>query len=608
MAKSGKPHPAQRAGTGGAPSRAAPQGDARALIRQIDQMAAEGATPEALLRCYEAWLPGANDRLGYMVWFNYGALLQQIGRIEQAVSAYEHATALAPNFAPPIINLGLCEEAMGRPERAVAMWEAGLPHFATSSPELVQLKIAALNHLARVTEDLKDYRAAQRYLGESLGLDPAQPDAIHHWVHLQQRTCQWPVFRPMPGVPESAQLLSTSPFAMLAYSDDPALQLLSAREYLHRKFPAMPAARHRGGSYLKTRQGRLKIGYVSGDFCMHAVGLLMPSVLESHDRTRVELYLYDFSREDGSPLRARLLGCFDHLRSIKRLSDEQAASLIIEDGIDVLIDMHGLSQGARPWIFAQRPAPQQGQYLGFIGSTGMPWLDFVVVDRYVFTEGLAPYFTEQPLFVEGCFLPLTAAEVAVVSRPTRAQCGLPEDGFVLAAFGNSYKITEPMFALWMRVMRSEPHTVLWILDDNPQGTEALRQAAIAAGVAPARLIFQPRVPYGEFCARLRLADLFLDAYPYNCGSTARDIVQAGLPMVTLSGRTMISRMGGSVLTALGLTEGIATSFEQYEQKVLQHIARGTRRGGRASGADTSARSHNWGRGVSFAMEQRWLGV
>jgi len=301
-----------------------------------------------------------------------------------------------------------------------------------------------------------------------------------------------------------------------------------------------------------------------------------------------------------------LLRSFDHLRSIKGVGDEQAAALIAEDGIDVLIDMHGLSQGARPSIFAQRPAPQQGQYLGFMGTTGMPWLDFVVVDRFVFTDELAPYFTEEPIFVEGCFLPLAAADAVALGEPSRAMCGLPEDRFVLAAFGNSYKITERMFALWMRVMCQANHTVLWILDDNPQATASLRQAARAAGVADERLIFQARVPYGEFCARLRLADLFLDAYPYNCGSTARDIAQAGLPMVSLAGRTMVSRMGGSVLTSLGVSEGIATSFESYERKVFEAISRGPRPDRRPTETVRAALTRNWGRAVSRAIEGRWL--
>lgn len=575
------------------------------FVRLIDQLTKDGASHEVLFARYETWLAHASDEHRFLVWYNYGSLLQLVGRTEQAVVAYQRSLEIAPHFAPPIVNWGLCEELKGNREKAIALWRSGLPHFPTNHPELLQLKVAALNHLARVSEDLKDYEASRAYLKESLELDPKQPDAIHHWVHLQQLTCQWPVLKPIAGISEGRQLLCTSPFAMLAFTDEPALQLLCAREYFHRKLKEVPSVKHRGGSFLRNGQGRLKIGYVSGDFCTHAVGLLMPSVLESHDRERVELYLYDFSPEDGTALRARILTAFDQLRSIKGLNDDQAASLIAEDGIDVLIDMHGLSQGARPAIFAQRPAPQQGQYLGFIGTTGMPWLDFVVVDRYVFTEELSHYFTEKPLYVDGCFLPLTPSDVPERSF-TRADCGLPEDKFVLAAFGNSYKITEPMFALWLKMMRQAEHTVLWILNDNRVACASLKDAAVKAGVHPDRLIFQTRMPYSEFSSRLKMADLFLDAYPYNCGSTARDVVQAGLPMVTLSGRTLVSRMGGSVLTAVGATDGIATSFSEYEAKVLAAIANGIRKDREPAQSVKLALARDWGRGVSRAIEARWL--
>ena len=587
----------------------------QAFSRYIDELTSKGHARDVLFALYASWLSKSEDEQRFLVWYNYGALLQLEGRIDDAVNAYKRSLALAPHFPPPVVNWGLCEELKGNRERAIEIWREGLPHFPTHHPELLQLKVAALNHLARVTEEFKDYAASGEYLRQSLALDPNQADAIHHWVHLQQLTCQWPVFKPVAGISEATQLLFTSPFAMLAFSDEPALQLLSAREYVHRKFGMSQQTKHQGGSFLRHGRGKLRIGYVSGDLCTHAVGLLMPSVLESHDRERVELYAYDFSPEDGTVLRSRLLSSFDHLRSLKGASDEQAAAQIVDDGIDVLIDMHGLSQGARPGIFALRPAPRQGQFLGFIGTTGMPWLDFVVVDRYVFTPALKRYFTEEPVYVDGCFLPLTPSEVAPKSF-SRADCGLPEHAFVLAAFGNSYKVTEQMFTLWMQIMTKAPNSVLWILKDNDVACDQLRAAAQRAGVESQRLHFQSRMPYGEFSARLRVADLFLDAYPYNCGSTARDVIQAGLPMVSLSGRTLVSRMGGSVLRSLGEEEMIATSFADYEHKVLALIEAAKHSAGplqreqeRERLLERRARrifSVDWGRGVSRAIESRFL--
>jgi len=543
----------------------------QSFVAYIDEMTKRGESTEAILALYRRWLANPPDAQSFLVWYNYGALLQLTGRLDDAIAAYKASLTIAPNFPPPVINWGLCEELKGNVAGAIDLWRENLPHIPDHPPELASLKVTALNHLARASEDLKRYEDSGRYLLQTLQIDPKQPDAIHHWVHLQQLTCHWPIIKPVAGINASQQLLSTSPFAMLALSDEPAQQLLCAREYVHRKFGMKEGQLHRGGSALRTGKGRLRLGYVSGDLCTHAVGLLLPSVLESHDRERVELFAYDYSPEDGTSHRQRLLRAFDHLRSIKGLGDTEAAQLIAHDEIDVLIDLHGLSQGARPGIYAQRPAPKQGHYLGFIGSTGMPWMDFVVVDRYVFPKALESFFPETPLFVDGCFLPLAPADIKPRSFG-REDCGLPEDRVVLAAFGNVYKITQATFELWLSILKQAPQTVLWILNDNPVATEHLQHAARQAGVLPDRLIFAGRVPYGEFSARLSNADVFLDAYPYNCGSTARDVIHADLPMVTLSGRTMVSRMGGSVLTAIGATDGIATTPAAYVSKVLERVA------------------------------------
>jgi hypothetical protein len=242
--------------------------------------------------------------------------------------------------------------------------------------------------------------------------------------------------------------------------------------------------------------------------------------------------------------------------------------MILADEIDILIDLHGLSSGARPGIFALHPAPKQGTYLGFMGPTGMPWCDFVIADRLALPDELSAYFTEKPLHIKGSYLPMVSyADNA--PELTRAQVGLPENAFVMAAFGNTYKITPEMFSSWIRLLKRIPDALLWLVDDNEVSTQNLKAYAEANGIAPDRLIFSPRTVHLEFFARLKLADVYLDTYPYNCGSTSNDVIHAGVPLVTMYGKTLVSRMGLSLMTALGTASHATRTHAEYEDKVVE---------------------------------------
>jgi predicted O-linked N-acetylglucosamine transferase (SPINDLY family) len=432
----------------------------------------------------------------------------------------------------------------------------------------------ALNHIGRVQEELKQYDLAEQALEQSLALDPKQTPALQHWIHIRQKSCAWPVYKSLPNITQNAMLMATSPLAMLALTDDPVQQLLTAFAFVERTYSFKEEFLSKGRVY---NHAKLRIGFVSGDLCVHAVGLLLADLIEGIDRSKHEVVAYDFSPEDGTAHRARLKNAFDHVRSIHTLTDRQVAEQVLEDEIDVLIDLHGLSSGARPGIFASHPAPRQGTYLGFIGTTGMPWFDFVIADRYALPPELATYFTEKPLYVEGSFIPLTRDETPV-REASRAEFDLSEEAFVMAAFGNVYKITPEMFATWMELLKEISSAVLWIVDDNPTTTANLKAHAVAANADLKRIQFTPRATHIEYKAKLRLADVFLDTFPYNCGSTTNDVVQAGVPIVTMSGRTLVSRMGGSILQATGKSADlIANSHGDYIAKIktLSEVAKST---------------------------------
>jgi predicted O-linked N-acetylglucosamine transferase (SPINDLY family) len=533
------------------------------LMQQSDALKAGGHTSEAM-SLYKIWIACTQSPTRFVALFNWGVMLSEAGDMDGAEMAYRQCVALNPSLLQAKINLGLTLERKKNFDEALQQWGdvAHMPPGPASTD--VDLKTMALNHIGRLQESRHVYDQAEQALQQSLALKPDQPDAIQHWVHLRQKQCKWPVCVPLPGIRVNDMLAATSPLAMLSLHDDPALQWMASRAFVDRKFKLQE---ERLAPAQRIPHTRIRIGYLSGDLCTHAVGLLMADLIEAHDKTKFEIFAFDFSPEDGTAYRARLKAAFDHVIDVRNLDDRRAALTIRQLEIDVLIDLHGLSSGSRPGIMALHPAHVQGTYLGFIGTTAMPWIDFVVTDPFALPEALTPYFTEEPLYIEGSFIPL---HTPVMSEPkvSRTEVGLPEDAVVLASFNNIYKYNAELFAAWMRILKRCDKAVLWLLDDNPWATEQLQQRAVEQGVSLDRLVLAKRCTHQEYRERLRLADLYLDTYPYNAGSTARDVLDARLPMVTLSGKTFISRMAGSMLHAAGVGELVTHSHADYEDTVV----------------------------------------
>jgi predicted O-linked N-acetylglucosamine transferase (SPINDLY family) len=534
------------------------------LMQSVDVLQSQFRLDEASL-LYEQWLAVSKDPMRYVAFYNYAALLQGLGRMDHAEKAYLQSIQENPSFGNAYINLGLMYEKLGLQDKALAKWNAFAGQRFIVSALDNEMLCSVLNHIGRVQENKKAYDLAEKALRESLEIQPEQPGVVQHWVHIRQKACIWPVYQPLPGLDMAKLIRYTSPLGMLAMTEDPAMQLLTSQNFVHRMygqaFKAVQAKK-------RMAHGRKKVGLVSADFREHAVGFLLPSFIQGADRARYELYAYDYTKEESTLLRQKFKQSFDHFIDISTLSDEEAAQRMANDGIDILIDLHGLSAGARPGIFARRPAPKQGTYLGFIGPTGMPWYDFVIADRDVLPPELAIYFTEKPLYLDGSFIPLDRQQLPVPVTD-RSSIGLPEDSFLMAAFGNVYKITPEIFLVWMNLLKRIDNAYLCLIDDNVTTVRNLKLAVARADVDPARVIFLPRTDHPTFCSRLRLFDVFLDTYPYNCGSTTSDVVNAGVPLVTRYGRTMVSRMGLSILREIGEVENAVSTFEDYERKVVE---------------------------------------
>lgn len=541
------------------------------LIGEVEGLLKNGQRAQAIC-CYRHWLANTESLDKYVAWFNLGVLLAEQRDVASAQEAYRSSLALRGDFIQARINLGLLLERQKDYNAALEQWGWVLAsEFLVESVSHEHL-VVTLNHMGRVLELSKQFEKAEQALMKSLRIKPKQPDAIQHVIFLRAKQCKWPIYQDIPEMTLNEQLAYTSPLAMLALNDDPALQWLASQNLVKRKYAFALKQAPMGGPY---RHEKVRVGYVSGDLCAHAVGLLLPDVIEAHDRQNFEVYAFDYSPEDGSSVRQRLLQAFDHVVHLHSLADQDAAQVIANLEIDVLIDMHGLSAGARPGLFALRPAPLQGTYLGFMGSTAMPWIDFVVTDRYVWRDVLKPFYSEKPLFVEGGFLPLSRVNPTAELGVSRASEGLPEKAVVLVNFNNVYKINADQFGAWMHVLLRVDEAVLWLLDDNTSATRQLKSEARRHGVSETRLIFAPRTGFDVYRARLKLADLYLDTHPYNAGSTARDVLECELPMVTLSGQTTVSRMASSLLVQVGLKDLVTTSLAGY-QKQAERLAKSKR--------------------------------
>lgn len=533
------------------------------LLEQSAAYELAGKAPLGIV-LYQTWLKRNSSPLAHVAQFNLGAMLSNANDLVAAEEAYRQAIALAPGFSHPRLNLGLLFERKGEVDRAIAEWKWVADNFSIAAADSRSMVVLALNHLGRVWENKKQYGDALAALTRSLSIEPNQPDALHHWVYLREKQCAWPVYLEVPGVSRELMEKSTSALAMLNLSDDPAAQLAAAQRFVDKKVksnvPKLAAPEGYG-------HNKIRIGYLSSDFCLHPVSMLTVELLELQNREHFEVYGYCWSPEDGSGMRQRMIAAMDHFHRINTLSDEAAARLIREHEIDILIDLQGQTSGARANLLAYRPAPVQITYLGLPATTGLPSIDYVIADRFLIPEESAVFYSEKPLYMPDVYQVSDRQRVASAA-PTRAECGLPAEGFVFCSFNNNFKFTPAVFDVWMRILQRVPGSVLWLLADNVWAQENLRREALVRGVDPLRLIFAGRVSPENYLARYRVADLFLDSFPFNAGTTANDALWMALPILTYSGRSFASRMAGALLTAAGMPELIMSNLADYEEKAV----------------------------------------
>jgi protein O-GlcNAc transferase len=501
-------------------------------------------------------------------WQGRGDVFAALGRHDDAITAFVKAASLKPDYAEAYCNAGRSMAQTGRHAEALAAFDAALK----INPDLAEAWQGRGNVL------LAQWRHGEAVLAfeAALKIDPRLDYLPGNLLHAKANICDWDGLsagwsRAISGLPDGARV--TSPFALLASAASAADHLTCSRIYAADRFLPTRTPRWCGE---RASHRRIRIGYLSSDFREHATAHLAAGLFEHHDRARFETIALSSGKDDGSPMRARLAAAFDRFIDIQRKSDPEVTELIRELEIDIAVDLNGYTTGTRVGVLAQRPAPLQVNYLGYPGTLGADFIDYIIADRIVIPPEHQEFYTERVAYLPGSYQANDARRRIADVTPTRADVGLPAKGFVFCSFNNAFKITPEIFEVWMRLLSAVDDSVLWLLEANASCADNLRSEARRRDVAPDRIVFAPRMALAEHLARHRLADLFLDTIYYGAHTTASDALWAGLPVLTRLGSTFSGRVAASLITAAGMPELIVGSLAEYEALAL-NLARDSAR-------------------------------
>jgi protein O-GlcNAc transferase len=533
-------------------------GQVDALNNRANVLKALGRHEEAIAAydCVLGVVPAHADALN-----NRGNTLFEIKRYEEAIASLQAALAAKPNDADVRFNLGCALQKIDRDDAALAAFDRVL----AARPENADAWYSRGNSfgkLGRVDEATRDYERA-------VAIAPDHPHAFDALLRYRLDACQWrEVARLSEEVPRrvASDRSTIHPFKLLCLPTNAAIQLKCAQSYVGDQVRRLQAPKPK---FEPHGRDRLRIAYLSADFHHHATAMLIVELLELHDRTRFEVLGVSFGAVDHSEMRSRIVKSVDQFHDVSSRDDREIANLLSELQADIAIDLKGHTRDSRIGIFASRPAPIQASYLGYPGTTGADFIDYVIADPVVLPFEDQPFYCEKIVQLPDCYQ-VNDRRRRIASRvPSRRELELPENGFVFCCFNNNYKITSEIFDLWMRLLRRVDASVLWLLKSNYFAPVNLRREAAERGVDPGRLIFAPFVDAEEHLARHAAADLFLDTLPYNAHTTASDALWAGLPLLTCAGTTFAGRVAASLLRAAGLPKLLAGNLEEYEALALK---------------------------------------
>ena len=546
---------------------------------------------QGALEAYAAALRYKPDYVG--AHFNLGNAYVALRRFTEAARSYEAALALKPDFVDALVGLGYAQHELGRLTEALQCYDRALalrPDYAEvynnrgltyvwleqyaaaveSYDRAIALRPAyAEAHYNRglALTKLNQRPAAVESFDRVLALDPDYGFTCGIRLHAKAHICDWRDHEREVQVlldRVARGVRSTSTFSLLGLSASAWHQQKAAEVWTQSKYPADPAL---GPIPKRSGARKIRVGYFSMDFCNHPVAFLTAGLFEAHNRDDFEIVAFSYGPDVRDEMRARLELAFDRFIRVADRSDAETAQLARDIGIDIAVDLGGHTTEARTGVFALRAAPIQVNYIGYPGTMGADYIDYLIADETLVPPDSRAFYTEKLVYLP-CYQANDAKRHPVVKKFSRKELGLPETGFVFCCFNNTYKITPPVFDGWMRILKQVDGSVLFLFADTAVGKENLKNEAARRGVDPDRLIFGNRLSLPDYMSRYCEADLFLDTLPFNAGTTASDALWAGLPVLTCTGEAFASRMAASLLTALGLPELITSSPTAYEARAV----------------------------------------
>jgi predicted O-linked N-acetylglucosamine transferase (SPINDLY family) len=490
--------------------------DAKVLLDQAKSKGIKGADFDQL----EQKLDDAD------AYNNMGNALQKQNKLEEAIEAYNKALGIKPDYVNAYYNIGIALQKQNKLEEATE----------------------AFNKALKIKPDYADARTQK--------------------LHQQAHMCKWDsIADDVNLIPELGTLEKhVSPLALLSLEDAPDRHLIRSKIYANAKYPQKPLTLKNKPS---KRPKRIRIGYFSTDFRKHPVAYLIAKVLEQHNRDQFEVFGYSLHGSSSCEMRQRLEKSFDRFTDVQDMSDSDIALQARQDEIDIAVDLNGYTQNSRPRIFAYRAAPIQINYLGYPGTLGADFMDYIVADRFLIPGENQKYFNEKPLYLPNTYMPTDDCREISQKPMSRSDMGLSDCAFIFCCFNNNYKISPNEFDIWMRLLTKVENSVLWLRKSNQFSIINIKNEAQKRKVDPSRLVFADELPMDEHLARQRLADLFLDTFAFNAHTTATEALWAGLPIVTKLGKGFAARVAGSLLNAVDLPELITETEEDYEALILK---------------------------------------
>jgi predicted O-linked N-acetylglucosamine transferase (SPINDLY family) len=425
-------------------------------------------------------------------------------------------------------------------------------------------------------QEFGQFDAAVASFDKAFDINPEIPYLFGMRQYARAFVCDWSHLAKSVLVfePEIYSKPTTTPFVALTLVDNPALHLQSSKNFVDLKWPQNKAL---GGIAKRTASGKIRLGYFSADFCYHPVAIYLIEQIENHDKSKFELFAFSFRSDIKDPMTARLEAAFDHFIEVDKMSNLEVAQLSRQLGVDIALDLTGHTKGSRIGIFALHAAPIQVSHLGFPSSMGAEYIDYIISDRHLLPEGSAKYYTEKIAYVP-CWYTYDRQRQLSSEPLSRAQVGLPEKGFVFTCQNGCHKFQPEVFDIWMDILKAVPASVLWLMEPSASAVANLRKEAQARGVQSDRLVFtkreivpgdQEKARISRYLASYKLADLFLDTWPYNAGTTAIDALWAGLPVLTKAGEAMVARLATSVLNAIVVPELMTNTVQEYRDLAIE---------------------------------------